>query len=106
MSRPKFVLIDGHSLAYRAFYALPTSMINTKGQVTNAVHGFTNMLLRIIEEQKPAAIAVAFDLPKPTFRHKEFKEYKNLRISIFKDEGGDVVREYKEIGEVDGKTAL
>ncbi|MFC1517524.1 DNA polymerase I [Candidatus Margulisiibacteriota bacterium] len=79
MSRPKFILIDGHSLSYRAFYALPTSMINTKGQITNAVFGFTRMLLKIIEDMKPAAIGVAFDLPQPTFRHKAYKEYKAHR---------------------------
>ncbi|MBU0581371.1 MAG: DNA polymerase I [Candidatus Margulisbacteria bacterium] len=79
MSRPKFILIDGHSLAYRAFYALPTSMINTKGQVTNAVFGFTRMLLNLVETEKPAALAVAFDLPKPTFRHKAYAEYKAHR---------------------------
>jgi DNA polymerase-1 len=79
LSRPVFVLIDGHSLAYRAFYALPTSMITTKGALTNAVFGFTRMLLKIIEEQRPAALCVAFDLPQPTFRHKEYKEYKAHR---------------------------
>lgn len=79
MSRPKIYLIDGHSLAYRAFYALPTSMVTTNGQITNALYGFARMLMTIIEEKKPDAIAVAFDRPEPTFRHQAYKEYKAHR---------------------------
>lgn len=79
MSRPKIYLIDGHSLAYRAFYALPPSMVTTEGQATNAVFGFTRMLLTILEEKKPEAVAVAFDRPEPTFRHEAYKEYKAHR---------------------------
>lgn len=79
MSRPKLYLIDGHSFAYRAFYALPTSMMTTSGQTTNAIHGFATMVLSILENDKPEAIAVAFDLPKATFRHKKYKMYKANR---------------------------
>lgn len=74
----KFILIDGHSLAYRAFYALPL-MVNKNGQYTNAVYGFTMMLMRLLEEEKPDYVAVSFDLPKPTFRHEAFKDYKGNR---------------------------
>lgn len=79
MTRPKIYLIDGHSLAYRAFYALPTSMVTTNGQITNALYGFARMLFTIIEEKKPDALAIAFDLPEPTFRHQAYKEYKAHR---------------------------
>lgn len=74
----KFVILDGHSLAYRAFYALPL-LQNTRGQYTNAVYGFANMLFRLIEEEEPAYIVCAFDLPAPTFRHKVYSEYKGHR---------------------------
>jgi len=74
----KAVLIDGNSLAYRAFYALPDTMKTSTGIVTNAVYGFTTMLLKILEE-KPDYIAIAFDLKEPTFRHKEYKAYKATR---------------------------
>lgn len=74
----KAVLIDGNSLAYRAFYALPDTMKTTTGIVTNAIYGFTTMLLKILEE-KPDYIAIAFDLKEPTFRHKEYKAYKATR---------------------------
>jgi len=75
---PTIILIDGNSLAYRAFYALPDTMKTTSGITTNAIYGFTSMLLKILEE-KPDYIAVAFDRPEPTFRHKEYKEYKATR---------------------------
>jgi len=74
----KVVLIDGNSLAYRAFYALPDTMRTADGITTNAVYGFTTMLLKILEE-KPDFVAISFDRPEPTFRHKEYKEYKATR---------------------------
>jgi len=74
----KAVLIDGNSLAYRAFYALPDTMRTASGIVTNAVYGFTTMLLKILEK-KPDFIAIAFDRAAPTFRHKEYAEYKATR---------------------------
>lgn len=74
----KLVLLDGNSLLYRAFYALPL-LHNEKGVYTNAVYGFSNILLRIIEEEKPTHILVAFDAGKTTFRHSEYKEYKGGR---------------------------
>lgn len=74
----KLVLIDGNSITYRAFFALPL-LNNDKGVYTNAVYGFTTMLLRILEEQKPTHILVAFDAGKTTFRHSTFKEYKGGR---------------------------
>ncbi len=74
----KLVLIDGNSIAYRAFFALPL-LNNDKGIHTNAVYGFTMMLLRILEDEKPSHIMVAFDAGKTTFRHKTFSEYKGGR---------------------------
>jgi len=65
----KIILIDGNSLVYRAFYALPDTMKTTSGITTNAIYGFTTMLLKILD-QKPDFMAIAFDLPEPTFRHK------------------------------------
>jgi len=74
----KLVLIDGNSIAYRAFFALPL-LNNDKGIHTNAVYGFTMMLMRILEDEKPSHILVAFDAGKTTFRHSTFTEYKGGR---------------------------
>lgn len=74
----KLVLIDGNSILYRAFFALPL-LNNDKGIYTNAVYGFTTMLLRILEEEKPTHMLVAFDAGKTTFRHSTYKEYKGGR---------------------------
>jgi DNA polymerase I len=74
----KLVLIDGNSILYRAFFALPL-LNNDKGVYTNAVFGFTTMLLKILEEEKPTHVLVAFDAGKTTFRHKTFSEYKGGR---------------------------
>lgn len=69
------ILIDGHSLMYRAFYALPI-LSNDKGVFTNAVYGFLNMMLKIIQDEKPSHIAVAFDVHGKTFRHDKYDKYK------------------------------
>ncbi|MCM3568317.1 DNA polymerase I [Neobacillus mesonae] len=78
MEKKKLVLIDGNSIAYRAFFALPL-LNNEKGIHTNAVYGFTMMLMKILEDEKPTHILVAFDAGKTTFRHKTFEEYKGGR---------------------------
>ncbi|MFA5085364.1 MAG: DNA polymerase I [Candidatus Omnitrophota bacterium] len=75
MPKKRLFLIDGNSFCYRAFYAI-RSLSNSKGQPTNAVYGFNSMLGKIIKEEKPDMLAVAFDLKGPTFRHKKFDEYK------------------------------
>ena len=67
----KIVLIDGHSILNRAFYGVP-DLTNAEGLHTNAVYGFLNIMLKILEEEKADHLAVAFDLPEPTFRHKMF----------------------------------
>ena len=73
------MLIDGNSLTYRAFHALPTDMTTASGQVTNAVFGFTSMLLNLVRDHRPDAVAVAFDRPEPTFRHVANPGYKAQR---------------------------
>lgn len=74
----KLFLLDGHSLAHRAFYALPL-LQNKDGEYTNAVYGFARMLLRLIEDEKPDYMIVVFDRKEPTFRHKEYPDYKGNR---------------------------
>ncbi len=74
----KIYLLDGHSLAHRAFYALPL-LNNSQGEYTNAVFGFSRMLFKLIDNEDPDLLAVAFDRRAPTFRHKEFEEYKANR---------------------------
>ncbi|OYD08383.1 DNA polymerase I [Paludifilum halophilum] len=74
----KLVLIDGNSIAFRAFYALPL-LTNSGGTYTNAVYGFTMMLMKVLEEEKPHRMLVAFDAGKYTFRHKDYREYKGKR---------------------------
>ncbi len=76
--KKKLILIDGNSIAYRAFFALPL-LNNDKGVHTNAVYGFTMMLMKILEDEKPTHMLVAFDAGKTTFRHKTFSEYKGGR---------------------------
>jgi DNA polymerase-1 len=76
---PKLALLDGHSLAYRAFYALPPDLATPSGQVTNAVFGFTSMLIKLLDDEKPDAIAIAWDRKEPTFRKELYPEYKATR---------------------------
>ncbi len=70
------LLLDGMSLAFRAYFALPDTLATTTGLVTNAVHGFTSMVVYLIREQQPSALAVAFDAPGPTFRDEMLEDYK------------------------------
>ena len=78
--KPTLMLIDGHSLAFRAFYALnPSNFKTPDGQHTNAVHGFISMLLNLLEGEKPTHLAVAFDISGPSFRATEYPEYKGNR---------------------------
>ena len=78
--RPRLLLLDGHSLAYRAFFALPVENFSTAGgQHTNAVYGFTSMLVNVLRDEQPTHVAVAFDLSRKTFRLAEYPEYKAKR---------------------------
>ena len=79
-TRPRLLLLDGHSLAYRAFFALPVENFSTTtGQHTNAVYGFTSMLINVLRDEQPTHIAVAFDVSRQTFRMQEYSEYKAKR---------------------------
>lgn len=87
----RLLVIDGHSMAFRAFYALPAdSFITDSGQYTNAVHGFTSMLLTMLRQQKPSHVAVAFDLDTPTFRSEQYSEYKAGRAKTPEEFKGQI----------------
>ena len=94
----KLFLLDGHSLAHRSFYALPL-LTNESGEYTNSVFGFVRMLFKIIDDEKPDHIAVAFDLKGPTFRHEEYEDYKAGRKKM-PDElkpQFDIVRDFLKV---------
>jgi DNA polymerase I len=87
----RLLLLDGHSLAYRAFYALPVENFSTTtGQPTNAVYGFTSMLINVMRDEKPTHVAVAFDVSRYTFRNEAFAEYKANRTSSPSEFSGQV----------------
>ncbi|MGP3981389.1 DNA polymerase I [Streptomyces sp. KR80] len=78
--RPRLLLLDGHSLAYRAFFALPAENFSTTtGQTTNAIYGFTSMLANTLRDEQPTHLAVAFDVSRKTWRSEEFADYKANR---------------------------
>lgn len=99
------LVLDGHSLTYRAFFGLPTDMVTASGQVTNAVFGFTSMLLNILKERRPAGIVVAFDRSEPTFRHIAEPSYKAQR-----EQSPDILRQQvgivREVLQAMGITAV
>jgi DNA polymerase-1 len=79
-SKPTLLVVDGHSLAFRAFYALPVDSFSTAdGQHTNAIHGFLSMLLLLLQKERPSHLAVAFDISRFSFRNREYPEYKGTR---------------------------
>ncbi|SNR95532.1 DNA polymerase I [Haloechinothrix alba] len=88
---PRLLLIDGHSMAYRAFYAVPADRFRTTtGQVTNAVFGFTSMLINLLRDEQPTHLAVAFDVSRQTFRSETYAEYKATRSETPEDFKGQV----------------
>ncbi|MEM7324664.1 MAG: DNA polymerase I [Actinomycetota bacterium] len=92
---PTLMLVDGNSLTYRAFHALPQDLATASGQVTNAVFGFTSMLINLVRDHQPDGLVVAFDRPEPTFRHERLDTYKANRSAapdILKQQMG-LVRE-------------
>jgi DNA polymerase-1 len=92
----RLLLLDGHSLAYRAFYALPAENFKTQtGQTTNAVYGFTSMLINLLRDEQPTHLAVAFDVSRKTFRSEAYAEYKANRTTTPDDFRGqvDLIRE-------------
>ena len=89
--RNRLLLLDGHSLAYRAFYALPVENFSTTtGQATNAVYGFTSMLINVLRDEAPSHVAVAFDVSRRTFRSELFADYKANRSASPADFNGQV----------------
>jgi DNA polymerase-1 len=82
------MLVDGNSLTYRAFFALPTDLATASGQVTNAVFGFTSMLLNLVRDHRPDRVIITFDRPEPTFRHEKLDSYKANR-----EAAPDILRE-------------
>ncbi|WP_182879019.1 DNA polymerase I [Microbispora sp. H10949] len=90
-TRPCLLLLDGHSLAYRAFYALKdANLMTTDGQHTEAVYGFTSMLANILRDEQPSHLAVCFDRSEPTFRHEAFEAYKANRAETPEDFRGQM----------------
>ncbi|HET9126684.1 MAG TPA: DNA polymerase I, partial [Propionibacteriaceae bacterium] len=80
LERPRLLLIDGHSIAYRAFFALPVENFSTStGQHTNGVYGFTSMLINVLRDERPTHLCVAFDVSRQTFRTEVYGEYKANR---------------------------
>src|SRR6266849_4738794 len=108
----RLFLLDGHSLSYRAFFALPATLATSSGQITNAVYGFTSMLIKLLGEERPELIAVAFDKGAPTVRLEQYADYKAGRAEApdeFKQQLG-LIREVLEtlaipIVEVEGHEA-
>ncbi len=100
-----YLVIDGNSLTYRAFFALPTDMATASGQVTNAVFGFTSMLINVLKDHTPDGVVVMFDRPEPTFRHEAEPLYKAQR-----DAAPDILRQQmglvREVLDAIGITAI
>ena len=87
----RLLLLDGHSLAYRAFFALPAENFSTStGQHTNAVYGFTSMLINVLRDEQPTHVAVAFDVSRQTFRSEEYADYKATRSATPSEFSGQI----------------
>ena len=95
MKRQKFVVFDGNAIVHRAYHAMPP-MTTKKGELINAVYGYSSMVLKVLSELKPDYVAVAFDTKAPTFRHKEYKEYKATR----KKAPDDLYEQFERVREV------
>ena len=78
----KLMVIDGNSIVNRAFYGVSQNLTTQEGLPTNAIFGFLNILFKLLDEEQPQGLAVAFDMRAPTFRHKAFAEYKAQRKEI------------------------
>ncbi|MEU1430965.1 DNA polymerase I [Nocardia sp. NPDC005746] len=97
--QPTLLLLDGHSLAYRAFYALPAENFKTQsGQTTNAVYGFTAMLINLLRDEKPTHVAAAFDVSRKTFRTEAYPEYKANRATTPDEFKGQVETTQEVLG--------
>lgn len=95
--KKRLVLVDGHAILHRAYHAFPKTLKTRRGELVNAVYGFTRMLLKVIEDLKPTHIAVAFDLPIPTFRHQEFIGYQAQRPKMDSELGEQIERVFQVV---------
>ncbi len=93
----RLVLIDGHAILHRAYYAFPATLKTSHGEIVNAVYGFTRMLLSVLKDLHPEYVAVAFDLTKPTFRHKEFIGYQAQRPAMEAELEGQLERVFEVV---------
>jgi len=91
----RLVLIDGHAILHRAYHAFPSTLKTRRGELVNAVYGFSRMLLTVLEDLKPAFLAVAFDLPQPTFRHQEYVGYQIQRPEMDQELTTQIERVYQ-----------
>lgn len=91
----RLVLIDGHAILHRAYHAFPTTLKTRKGELVNAAYGFTRILLSVLQELKPNYLAVAFDLPEPTFRHREYVGYQVHRPKTDEELIDQIARVYQ-----------
>lgn len=94
----RLVLIDGHAILHRAYYAFPATLRTRHGEIVNAVYGFTRMLLSVLKDLHPEYVAIAFDLPKPTFRHKEFIGYQAQRPKMEAELKNQLERVFEVVG--------
>ncbi len=94
----KLILVDGHSLAYRAFHALPVNLQTSRGELTNAVYGFSSMLLNVLHNEQPDYVIVTFD-KGPSFRVREYAEYKAHRVKMPAEMRGQMprIRQFVEV---------
>jgi DNA polymerase-1 len=95
-NKEKFIVIDGNALLHRAWHAIPPTLSTKSGEIVNAVYGFTMIMVKVLKDLKPDYMAVAFDLAAPTFRHKQFEDYKAHRAEQV-DELYDQLPRVKEI---------
>ena len=91
----RLVLIDGHAILHRAYHAFPSTLKTRRGELVNAVYGFTRILLTVLGDLKPQYLAVAFDLPQPTFRHREYVGYQIQRPEMDRELFGQIERVYQ-----------
>ena len=91
----RLVLIDGHAILHRAYHAFPSTLKTRRGELVNAVYGFTRIFLAVLEDLEPAYLAVAFDLPQPTFRHQEYVGYQIQRPEMDEELFGQIERVYQ-----------
>src|SRR3990167_628698 len=99
----RLILVDGNALFHRAFHATPP-LTTSKGELINAVFGFTNMLLKTWDDLKPDFLAIAWDMAAPTFRHKEYTQYKATRKPLDAALGSQYDRVHEVIGTLDRKS--